>query len=94
MCPPLPQYSHSTQFHNKLNCVMFHTIYYFRKYFVNFFEKITRKKKMFFDNNLKIIKSRVSRIPQNAEPRSETIRRAMAREKDNDLIDFIEVSHF
>ena len=53
-----------------------------------------RKKKMFFDNNLKIIKSRVSRIPQNAEPRSETIRRAMAREKDNDLIDFIEVSHF
>lgn len=50
-----------------------------------------RKKKMFFDNNGKIIKSRVSRIPANAEARSETIKRALHKEKDQDLIDFIEV---
>lgn len=51
-----------------------------------------RKRKIFFDSNGKLIKSRVSRIPYNSEPRSDSIRRTLHREKDDSLIDFIEVS--
>ena len=51
-----------------------------------------RKRKIFFDNYGKLIKSRVSRIPASAEPRSDTIKRVLSREKDTDLIEFIEVS--
>lgn len=51
-----------------------------------------RKKKMFFDSNGKLIKSKVSRIPSHYEPGSDSIRRVLHREKDDLLIDFVEVS--
>lgn len=51
-----------------------------------------RKRKMFFSQDGKLIKSRVSRIPANCEPRSDSIRNALRREKDDLLLDFVEVS--
>lgn len=51
-----------------------------------------RKRKTFFDPSGKLIRSRVSRIPYNSEPGSDPVRRALNREKDDSLIDFIEVS--
>ena len=39
-----------------------------------------------------MIRSRRSRIPKNSFERSETIRKALYSETDNDFIDFIEVS--
>lgn len=51
-----------------------------------------RKKKVFYDSDGKLIKSKMSRIPLHSEPRSDTIRRALHNEKDDELIDFIEVS--
>ena len=50
-----------------------------------------RKRKIFFDANGKIIKSKVSRIHNN-EPKSDSIRKVLHREKDENLVDFIEVS--
>ena len=51
-----------------------------------------RKRKIFFNADGKIIKSRVSRIPASCEPRSDSIRNALRREKDELLLDFVEVS--
>lgn len=52
-----------------------------------------RKRKVFFDPNGKLIKSKASRIKHN-EPGSDSIRRVLHREKDDSLVDFIEVSRF
>lgn len=51
-----------------------------------------RKRKIFFDPNGKLIRSKMSRIPTNSEPRTDTIRRVLHKENDDNLIDFIEVS--
>ena len=51
-----------------------------------------KKRKMFFDQNKKLIRSRKSRIPKNSFERSETVRKALYSETDDDFIDFVEVS--
>lgn len=49
-----------------------------------------KKRKMFFDQNKKLIRSRKSRIPKNSFERSETVRKALYSETDDDFIDFVE----
>jgi dual specificity tyrosine-phosphorylation-regulated kinase 2/3/4 len=51
-----------------------------------------RKRKMFFDANGKLIRSKVSRIPPGCQPGSDSIRKFLKNEKDTRLVDFIEVS--
>lgn len=49
-----------------------------------------RKKRQFFDKNNFLIRSRQSRIPTSSTERSETIKKALYSETDDDFIDFIE----
>jgi hypothetical protein len=51
-----------------------------------------RKRRQFFDGNKKLIRSNKSRIPKDSFEKSETIRKALYSEVDDDFIDFIEVS--
>jgi dual specificity tyrosine-phosphorylation-regulated kinase 2/3/4 len=51
-----------------------------------------KKRRQFFDLNGKLIRSRKSRVPRDAQERSEPVSKALFWEKDNDFLDFIEVS--
>ena len=53
-----------------------------------------KKRKHFYSAGNNLIRSKRSRVPRNAPPRSDTIRRALFSEDDDDFIDFIEVSSF
>jgi len=52
-----------------------------------------RKKKIFFDSSGRLIRSRMSRIPPGSKERSDTIRKTLSKQDDEDFIDFIEVSY-
>lgn len=52
-----------------------------------------KKRKYFYTANNKLIRSKKSRVPIGAAERSDTIRRALYSEDDDDFIDFIEVSN-
>jgi len=49
-----------------------------------------KKRKLFFNHNKQLIRSKKSRIPPGAADRSDTIRNALYSEYDPDFIDFIE----
>jgi len=53
-----------------------------------------KKRKYFYTVSNKLIRSKKSRVPPGATERSDTIRRALYCEDDDDFIDFIEVSYF
>ena len=53
-----------------------------------------KKRRYFYTANNKLIRSKKSRVPLGAEERSDTVRRALYSEDDDDFIDFIEVSNF
>lgn len=58
-------------------------------------EEMTRrckKRKLFFNYKGEMIRSKKSRVPPGAPDRSDTIRRALYSEGDDDFCDFIEVS--
>lgn len=52
------------------------------------------KRKYFFDSNRRLIRSKRSRVPKGSRERSDTIRRALYSEEDDDFIDFVEVSPY
>ena len=54
--------------------------------------KKAKKRKLFFNHNKQLIRSKKSRLPPGAADRSDTIRNALYSEYDPDFIDFIEVS--
>lgn len=54
--------------------------------------KKCKKRKYFFTTTNKLVRSKKSRVPPDAGEASETIRRALYSEGDDDFIDFIEVS--
>jgi len=51
-----------------------------------------RKRKYFFNHQMQLMPSKKSRVPQGLPDRSDTIRRALYSEGDDDFVDFIEVS--
>ena len=51
-----------------------------------------KKRKYFFNQNMQLVPSKKARVPAGLPDRSDTIRRALYSEGDNDFIDFIEVS--
>ena len=51
-----------------------------------------KKRKMFFNQSMQLIRSKKSRLPAGSADRSDTIRNALYSEYDPDFIDFIEVS--
>ena len=50
------------------------------------------KRRYFFDSSRRLIRSKRSRVPKGSKERSETIRKALYCEEDEDFIDFVEVS--
>ena len=50
------------------------------------------KRKYFFDQNRRLIRSKRSRVPKGSRERSDPIRSAIFSEDDDDFIDFVEVS--
>jgi len=54
--------------------------------------KSGKKRKVFFNQQLKLITSKRSRLPAGLPDRSDSIRQAMQSEGDEDFVDFIEVS--
>ena len=54
--------------------------------------KSGKKRKVFFNQQMKLITSKRSRLPAGLADRSDSIRQAMQSEGDEDFVDFIEVS--
>ena len=54
--------------------------------------KNAKKRKYFFNQQYKLITSKKSRVPAGLPDRSDSIRRALYSEGDEDFVDFIEVS--
>lgn len=54
--------------------------------------KSAKKRKYFFNQQMKLITSKKSRVPAGLPDRSDSVRRALYSEGDDDFVDFIEVS--